>query len=156
MLQNTESDLIDAVFSQIALEIVRARNFGRYPAEWTLRPRVPVSPATCIIFLECNAPRVYFRVTLHARRQLRCCSNRWRRVRPFSSAFSAGTFGGGSAGGSAMIFLASHAPRFTGFDSRPSDSPAIIADCVRMPPRSGRPCGNATNRKPFSVLSARS
>ena len=46
-----------------------------------------------------------------------------------SSSLSAGTFGGGSAGGSAMIFRASHAPRFTGFDSRPSERPARIAAC---------------------------
>ena len=53
-----------------------------------------------------------------------------------------------------MIFRASHAPRFTGFDSRPSDRPARIAGWVSKPPRSRRPCGMATNPKPLSVLLA--
>ena len=51
-----------------------------------------------------------------------------------------------------MIRRASHAPRLTGFDSRPSDSPARIAACVSTPPSSRRPCGIRTNWKPLSVL----
>ena len=54
-----------------------------------------------------------------------------------------------------MILRASHAPRFTGFDSRPSDSPARMAAWVSRPPRSRRPCGIATKPKPLSVLSAK-
>ena len=60
---------------------------------------------------------------------LRCRSSRSRSGSCFVSSLSAGTFGGGSSGGSAMILRASQAPRFTGFDSRPSDNPARIAAC---------------------------
>ena len=71
----------------------------------------------------------------------RCCSSRWRNVSPAVS-LRTGTFGGGSAGGSATILRATHAPRLTGFDSRPSESPARMAAWLRTPPRSGRPWRN--------------
>ena len=45
---------------------------------------------------------------------------------------------GGGAGGSATILRANHAPRLTGFASRPSDSPARMPAAESTPPRCGR------------------
>ncbi len=46
-----------------------------------------------------------------------------------------------------MIRRASQAPRFTGFDSRPSDSPAMIAAWASTPPNSRRPWRNGNELK---------
>ncbi|GIT29601.1 MAG: hypothetical protein Ct9H300mP1_16470 [Planctomycetaceae bacterium] len=53
-------------------------------------------------------------------------------------------------GGSAMIFRASHAPRLTGFDSRPLDSPARKTGLESRPPRFLLSCRIATKPKPLS------
>ena len=64
-------------------------------------------------------------------------------------------FGGGSSGGSAIILRASHAPRFTGLASRPSDRPARMLVCASNPPRGFRPCATGVKVKPLSVWSPR-
>ena len=127
---------------EIALQIVDAGDLRLVGQRRSGVHRLRLQPSAGVELLERHAPRVDLRVTLRAAGLVAMLLQPLaEREALASSSFSAGTFGGGSSGGSAMILRASHAPRFTGFDSRPSDSPARIAACVSTPPRSRRPCG---------------